>query len=66
LAECLGHNDTEHDNKGAGKVNRMSPGGELKTSEAACASYVEQVSDRTTTDLLLLNHWDDYAARNGG
>jgi len=37
MAGCLG-NDTEHDNKGARKVNRMSPSGELKTSEAACAS----------------------------
>ena len=37
MAGCLG-SDTEHDNRGAGKVNRMSPSGELKTSEAACTS----------------------------
>ena len=37
MAECVG-NDTEHDNKGAGKVNIMIPIGELKTSEAACTS----------------------------
>jgi len=40
LAERLG-NDTEHDNKGAEKVNRISPSGELKTSEAACTSLCQ-------------------------
>jgi hypothetical protein len=34
LAGQLG-NDIEHDNKGAGKVNRMISCGEAKTSEAA-------------------------------
>ena len=31
LAERLGNNDTEHENKGAGKVHRMIPSGEMKT-----------------------------------
>jgi hypothetical protein len=37
MAECLGNN-MEHDNKGAGKVNRVSPSGEMKTFEAVCTS----------------------------
>jgi len=31
LAERLENNDTEHENKGAGKVKRMIPSGEMKT-----------------------------------
>jgi hypothetical protein len=31
LAERLGNNDTEHNNTGARKVNRMIPSGEMKT-----------------------------------
>jgi hypothetical protein len=62
LANHAGDDDSEDDNKGPEKADRMNHSEGLNSIETTLA-YVEQQREATAEDILLFRHWRDLAAK---